>query len=245
MEINNNHLIVFIAYKHFDIVKSSLDSISNYEKADIFVVENKSENSVELENYFSTKNLLGYIQFEDNIANSAITIFIRDFWDLISQYDYVTITDGDLFIADINETFKEVIDAFKNPQIIVSSVDLWQGNSYLNEVRLSEKEYLEDSLVNQREFGSVEGITGAFLITIQNKDLEAIRGYLFVDNYLANKVNNMQGKWFKTNKNLAYHLTWDLYYEGNEYFEFKKQVFDKIWFIEKHCNYKIIKYGRN
>jgi hypothetical protein len=239
------HLIVLIAYKHFDIVKSSLDSISNYENADIFVVENKSENSVELENYFSTKNLVGYIQFEENIANSAITIFIRDFWDLISQYDYVTITDGDLFIADIKETFKEVIDAFKNPQIIVSSVDLWQGNSYLNEVRLSEKEYLEDSLQNQREFGSVEGITGAFLITIQNKDLEAIRGYLFVDNYLANKVNDMQGKWFKTHKNLAYHLTWDLYYEGNEYFEFKKQVFDKIWFIEKHCNYKIIKYGRN
>lgn len=239
------HLILFIAYKHISIIKSSLDSIINYKDSDIFVIENKSENSIELETYFNSKNLLGYVQFEENIANSAITIFIRDFWDLIIQYDYVTITDGDLLIADINETFKEVIDAFKNPQIIVSSVDLWQGNSYLNEVRLSEKEYLEDYSENQREFGSVEGITGAFLITIQNKDLDAITGYLFVDNYLANKVNDMRGKWFKTHKNLAYHLTWDLYYEGNEYFEFKKQVFDKIWFIEKHCNYKIIKYGRN
>lgn len=239
-----NHLIVFIAYKHIEIVKSSLDSIINYENADVFVVENKSENSNEFENYFSTKNIIGYIQFETNIANSAITIFIRDFWDLILQYEYVTITDGDLFIADINETFKEVIDAFKNPEIIVSSVDLWQGNSYLNQVRLSEKEYLEDSLLNQREFGSIEGITGAFLITIQNKHLDAIRGYLFVDNYLADKVNKMQGRWFKTNKNLAYHLTWDLYYEGNEYFEWKKQVFDKIWFVEKKCNYKIIKYGK-
>jgi|LakMenE18May11ns_1017448.scaffolds.fasta_scaffold9953054_7 hypothetical protein len=239
-----NHLIILIAYKHFDIVKSSLDSIIGYKNADVFVVENKSENSIELENYFITKDLVGYIQFETNIANSAITIFIRDFWDLISQYDYVTITDGDLFIADINETFKEIIDAFKNPEIIVSSVDLWQGNSYLNEVRLSEKEYLEDSLVNQRDFGGIEGITGAFLITIQNKHLEAIRGYLFVDSHLANKVNEMQGRWFKTNKNLAYHLTWDLYYEGNEYFEWKKQVFDKIWFVEKYCNYKIIKYGK-
>lgn len=239
-----NHLIVFIAYKHIEIVKSSLDSIINYENADVFVVENKSENSNEFENYFSTKNIIGYIQFETNIANSAITIFIRDFWDLILQYEYVTITDGDLFIADINETFKEVIDAFKNPEIIVSSVDLWQGNSYLNQVRLSEKEYLEDSLLNQREFGSIEGITGAFLITIQNKHLDAIRGYLFVDSYLADKVNKMQGRWFKTNKNLAYHLTWDLYYEGNEYFEWKKQVFDKIWFVEKKCNYKIIKYGK-
>jgi hypothetical protein len=244
MEIIKNHLIVFIAYKHVDIVKSSLDSIIGYENADVFVVENKSENSVELENYFSTKDLVGYIQFENNIANSAVTIFIRDFWDLIMQYEYVTITDGDLLIHNINETFKEVIDAFKNPEIIVSSVDLWQGNNYLNEVRLSQKEYLEDCLLNQREFGSIEGITGAFLITVQNKHLDAIRGYLFVDNHLANKVNNMQGRWFKTNKNLAYHLTWDLYYDGNEYFEWKKQVFDKIWFTEKHSNYKIIKYGR-
>jgi hypothetical protein len=109
MEINKNHLIVFIAFKHFDIVKSSLDSIIGYESADVFVVENKSENSVELENYFSTKNLVGYIQFETNIANSAVTTFIRDFWDLICNYEYVTITDGDLFIADVNETFKEVI----------------------------------------------------------------------------------------------------------------------------------------
>ena len=239
------HLIVFIAFKHFDIVKDSFESISNYEDADVFVVENNSENSIQFENYFKDKKQIGYIQFETNIANSAITIFIREFWDLIVQYEYVTITDGDLFIANINETFKEVIDAFKDPQIIVSSVDLWQGNSYLNEVRLSEKEYLEDSLLNEREFGSIEGITGGFLITIQNKHLDAIRGYLFVDNYLANKVNEMQGRWFKTNKNLAYHLTWDLYYEGNEYFEWKKQIFDKIWFTEKQSNFKIINYGKS
>jgi hypothetical protein len=239
------HLIVFIAFKHFDIVKDSFESISNYEDADVFVVENNSENSIQFENYFKDKKQIGYIQFETNIANSAITIFIREFWDLIVQYEYVTITDGDLFIANINETFKEVIDAFKDPQIIVSSVDLWQGNSYLNEVRLSEKEYLEDSLLNEREFGSIEGITGGFLITIQNKHLDAIRGYLFVDNYLANKVNEMQGRWFKTNKNIAYHLTWDLYYEGNEYFEWKKQIFDKIWFTEKQSNFKIINYGKS
>lgn len=237
------HLIVFIAFKHLDIVKSSFESISNYEIADFFVVENKSENSLELEDYFKTKNLLGYIQFEENIANSAITTFIRDFWDLISNYEYVTITDGDLFFSDINETFKEIIDAFKYPDTVVSSVDLWQGNSYLNHIKLSKKEYIQDATLNTRVFGSIEGITGAFLITIQNKNLEAIQGYLFVDNYLANKVNSMQGRWFKTNKNLAYHLTWDLYYEGNEYFEWKKQVFDKIWFVEKHGNYKILKYG--
>jgi hypothetical protein len=238
------HLIVFIAYKHVDIVKSSLESIFYYADSDVFVVENKSENSTDFEYYFSGKNLAGYIQFETNIANSAITIFIRDFWELICQYDYVTITDGDLFISDINETFKEIVDAFKNPEVVVSSVDLWQGNNHLNQVRLTQKEYLEDSLSNQREFGSIEGITGGFLMTVQNKHLEAIKGYLFVDNELANKVNQMQGRWFKTNKNLAYHLTWDLYYDGNEYFEWKKQIFDKIWFVEKHSNYKIVKYGK-
>jgi hypothetical protein len=32
-----------------------------------------------------------------------------------------------------------------------------------------------------------------------------------------------------------------LYYEGNPYFEFKKQVFDKIWFKEQHSGYDVIK----
>jgi hypothetical protein len=36
---------------------------------------------------------------------------------------------------------------------------------------------------------------------------------------------------------LVYHLTWDLYVEGNEYFEYKKQVYDKIFFEEKQSNY--------
>lgn len=239
-----NHLIVFIAFKHVDIIKSSLESIIKYENSDVYIVENKSENSPELEGYFVNKNIKGYVQFEDNIANSAITIFIRDFWDLITKYEYVTITDGDLFIADINETFKEILNAFKNPETIVSSADLWQGNNHLNEIRLSQKEYLQDSISNNRNCNSVEGITGGFLMTIQNKHLDVLRGYLFVDNHLAQKVNEMQGRWFKTNKNIAYHLTWDLYYEGNEYFEWKKQVYDKIWFTEKQCNYKIIKDDR-
>jgi len=101
---------------------------------------------------------------------------------------------------DINETFKEIIDAFKNPEVVVSSVDLWQGNNYINQIRLSQKEYLEDSLSNQRELGSVEGIKGGFLMTIQNKHLDAIRGYLLVDNELANKINQMQGSGLKPTK---------------------------------------------
>ena len=47
----NNHLIIFIAYKHIEIVKSSLDRIIKYDNADVFVVENKSENSNEFKNY--------------------------------------------------------------------------------------------------------------------------------------------------------------------------------------------------
>jgi hypothetical protein len=237
MEISKNHLIIFIAYKHVDIVKSSLDSVFDYQNSDVFVVENKSENSVELENYFNTKDLVGYIQFESNIANSAVTIFIKDFWDLILKYDYVTITDGDLLIADINETFKEIILALSNSEIGVASADLWQGNNYLYDERKGLPEYISDSKNNETEFGCIEGNTGAFFITLRNENIYILKDLLFVDSYLYHRLTAFQKKWFKTRKNLVYHLTWDLYVEGNEYFEYKKQVYDKIFFEEKQSNY--------
>lgn len=236
-----NHLIIFIAFQQTDIIKLSFDSISKYDIADFFVIENRSENSEAIEEYFSTKNLAGYIQFNENIANSAVSIFVKDYWDYICQYQYVTITDGDLYVHNVDASFREILYAFHNPEVAVSSSDLWQGNNHENPTRLSLKEYLIDSYNNTRQFDSIEGNTGGFLITIQNKHLFLIQNMLFVDSYLSHKVNKSGLRWYKTNKNLAYHLTWDLYIEGHPYYEWKKQVYNTIWFEEKFSEYKKIR----
>jgi hypothetical protein len=235
------HLIVFLAYKHLGIVSESFESIKDVD-ADIFIVENQSENSKAIANYFEDKNHIGYIQFHENVANSSMSIFIADYWGLIEQYDYVTFTDGDLYVHDVKAMFVEIFDAFKNPEVIISSADLWQGNNYLNSERLGLDIFVNDSKCNMALFGSVQGHTGNFFITIKHEDINLLRlNKLYLDSFLAETVNSLNRTWFKVNRNKVYHLTWDLYYEGNPYFEFKKQAFDKIWFKEHYSGYDILK----
>jgi hypothetical protein len=235
------HLIVFLAYQHLDIVCKSFESIKDVD-ADIFIVENKSENSRAIADYFQDKNHFGYIQFHENIANSSITIFIADFWHLIEQYEYVTFTDGDLYVYDVKSMFDEIFDAFKNPQVAISSADLWQGNNYLKEQRLGLESFINESNCNTELFGSIQGHTGNFFVTIKHEEIGILKkNKLYLDSFLAKSVNAMNKTWFKVNRNKVYHLTWDLYYNGNPYFEFKKQVFDKIWFKEHYSSYDVIK----
>ena len=235
------HLIVFVAYQHLDIISKSFESIKDVD-ADIFIVENQSENSREIADYFEDKNLVGYIQFHENIANSCMSIFIAHYWELIQQYEYVTLTDGDLYVHDAKAMFNEIFDAFKNPEVIISSADLWQGNNYTNSVRLDLERFVNESKCNRALFGSIQGHTGNFFITIKQQDINLVRqNKIYLDSFLAESVNAMNRTWFKVNRNKVYHLTWDLYYDGNPYFEFKKEVFNKIWFKEHHSGYDILK----
>ena len=236
------HLIIFVAYQHLDIISKSFESIINLD-ADIFIVENQSENSKAIASYFEDKNLIGYIQFHNNIANSCISIFIAKYWKLIQQYEYITFTDGDLYVYDSKAMFDEIFDAFKDPYAIISSADLWQGNNYLLESQKQGLDEFKEEINNSiYSFGSIQGHTGNFFITIQHKDIEIVRqNEIYLDSFLADTVNAMNRSWYKTNKNKVYHLTWDLYIEGNPYFEYKKQVYDKIWFKKYHSDYDIIK----
>lgn len=230
------HLVIFFCYKNAEHIIQSFDSIKEYD-ADFFVIENPSENSEIVKNYFFSQNLKGYLQFHENICNSAIKIMLNDYWGMINEYEYLTITDGDLFVYDINSTFNEIISALDNNEIGVASADLWQGNNYIYDIRKGVEEYLLESSNNNTEFGCVEGNTGAFFVTLKNENFYILKDLLFVDSYLYHKLTAFGKRWFKTKRNLVYHLTWDLYVEGNEYFEYKKQVYDKIFFQEKHSNY--------
>jgi hypothetical protein len=235
------HLIVFLAYRHLDIIRCSFESIKNAD-ADIFIVENQSENSRAIADYFEDKNHIGYIQFHENVANSSMSIFIADYWNLIEQYEFVTFTDGDLFVYDIKAMFEEVFDAFKNPQVIISSADLWQGNNYQNVERLGTDSFLKEMSSNQTEFGSIQGHTGNFFVTVKHQDINLFRlNKLYLDSFLAETVNGLNRSWYRVNRNKVYHLTWDLYVEGNPYFEFKKQVFNTIWFKEHYSGYDVLR----
>lgn len=235
------HLIVFLAYKNVEIVTKSFESIKDVD-ADIFIVENQSENSKVIADYFEGKNHVGYIQFHENVANSSMSIFIADYWGLIEQYEYVTFTDGDLYVNDVKLMFDEIFDAFKNPEVIISSAELWQGNNYTNSVRLDLERFVNDSECNSELFGSVQGHTGNFFVTVKHQDINLFRmNELYLDSFLAQAVNGLNRSWYKVNKHKVYHLTWDLYVDGNPYFEFKKQVFNTIWFKKYYSGYDVLK----
>jgi len=242
------HLIVFLAYKHPVIIHNSFDSIYKKSDADFFVIENPSENSGVIEDYFKEftkfKDFIGYIRFHENIANSSINIFLENFKDLISKYEYITITDGDLFVYNIEDAFTEIFEGLEMPNVVVATCDLWSGNNYLNETILDVKDYImyNHSLKksNQKRWCE-QGHTGNFLLTLKTKNISIFDNIIYVDSFIAEKINKLGLSWVHTTKNLAYHETWDLYREGNPYYEFKKQVFDKIWFKKQHSEYDILK----
>jgi hypothetical protein len=226
------HIIVFLAFENLDIIKTSFDSIKDA-NADFFVVENKSENSDAIKKYFLGEKLIGYIQFEKNARANAMNVFVKDFYALLLKYDFITITDGDLFVYDIKDTFSEIISTFSHPDCYVCGASLYMGNNYLNigSNRVVGTQPYIDHMKSKTGVkpASTFGRTGGYLLTFSNKTLFLIKDIHFIDTNIFNRVNNNGGKCFRTTKNVAYHLTWDLYFDGNPYYENKKNNLAQIW----------------
>ena len=86
------HICILFCFNNVDHIITCYESLQ-IDNVDFFVIENKSENSDLISTYFKTKPLTGYLQFNSNISNNAVTIFLKDFRSLLEQYDYITITD--------------------------------------------------------------------------------------------------------------------------------------------------------
>lgn len=243
----HKQLIVFLAYSELDIIKTSFNSILRPE-FDYFIVENKSTNSERIADYFielrrDNPNILGYIQYSDNIAASAIDYFIQDFNELLCKYDYISITDGDFYMYDICDAMKEVRMGFNYTDCIVSSVKLYEGNNYGNPATrvVGTDHYIYNQQSKHPEsYNPVPGITSNCFITFKPTFLEKLKEIHYIDTTIYQVVESIQGRWYITTKNEAYHLTWDLYIDDHPYFEWKKAVIHNIWDIKPRVEYKQI-----
>jgi hypothetical protein len=160
-------------------------------------------------------------------------VFVRDYYDLLSKYDFITYTDGDLLFYDIKETLKEIISTFKNPKCYVCGASLYQGNNYSN-IGPNRVVGIKTNIDFMKSRSHIEpaskfGQTGGYLLTFTNKTLFLIKDIHFIDTNICKNAVRNGGKCFKTTKNVAYHLTWDLYFEGNPYYENKKNNLVEIW----------------
>jgi len=225
------HICVFLAFKNIEHIKLSFDSMY-HDDVDFFIVENHSENSNGIYEYFKTKKLVGYIKFNENIAANAMNVFFKDYKDLLLNYDFITMTDGDLYVYNIKETFDEIRSALDRNVCSIASAALYMGNWYSvrnNNRMIGIEHYIKFMEKNTIPFGCVGGSTSGYLMTVRKGNLHIFENIHFIDTNILNKVNSLGLSWYKTNKNLVYHLTWDLYVEGNEYFEWKKKVYPGIW----------------
>lgn len=234
------HICVFLAYQNIEHIKLSFESMY-LDSVDYFIVENFSENSDSIKEFFTKKKLKGYIQFEKNISATAVNIFIKNFYNLLCSYDIITITDGDLFIYDIKDAFQEIIQNLHLPSVGISSISLFQDNNYTNKERIIGV----DNYINKQKTFSVSSPVfiqnGNYLTTFKKEDIHHLTNVHYLDSCIYNYFLSMNKASVATSKNTAYHLTWDLYFDGNPYYEWKKQVIKHIWRQQEDCKFiKII-----
>jgi hypothetical protein len=228
------HISVLFCYNNFNHIKKCYESLKT-SGVDFFVVENKSENSDDILNFFINEKLIGYIQFEENITYKAMEIFIKDYYNLLNEYDYITFTDCDLLLEDSVETFNEIKKNLEFDNVLISCVDL-SLNNYPTHINLGYN-WIPKPISENQYF--IECLTGIHLCTSKKINLSLFLGK-FLDSNIAERVYERGGIWVKTKISKAIHLTWDLYFDGNNYYEYKKNT-DNIWNHNRVCDYKKIK----
>lgn len=228
-----NHICVLFCYRNFEHIKQCFDSICD-NKTDYFIVENHSHNSSDIEKYFLDKKIEGYIQFEKNITNNAVNIFLRDFKYKLREYKYITFSDCDLLVNDKEMLFDELFSNLEHKDVLISCADLEMEN--LPKVKGSEN-WIPSSTTGK---DYIEGYTGIHYLTIKNENLNFFDNTHFLDVNLHLKCKKWKKKWVKTLNNKVYHLTWDIYITGNEYFEFKLKNHSNLWNHKAVCDYKKI-----
>ena len=218
------HICVLICYLNYEHIIKCYKSLQT-EFTDFFIVENKSVNSDKIHKFFMKEKPLGYIQFQENISNNAMKIFLEDFKYLLKDYEYITRSDCDLYIEDSISTFNEIFKNLQFENVIMSSVDLSLLNLPRN-IKGSDK-WIPNPKKITKDY--IEGNTGGHLMTVKNNDLNLFYATKCKDTLIYKEVCKRNKKWVKTLINKAYHLTWDLYYDGSDYLKFKRQQGNKLW----------------
>lgn len=231
-------LCVLNTFFNYDHIRECFDSIDTNE-IDFFILENKSKYSDLIESYFKDKKVIGYIQSEENVTHGTVDYFIKNYKDLIEEYDYITITDGDLLVDDIRSLYSEIISILDEDRVMVCCVDLKNDNLPLHTIPESINWVPKSTTINNKY---LNGFSGTHMLTLKKENLFLITSIdKFIDVTVQRNVMINNGVWAKTLINKAKHLTWDYYYNGNEYYEWKK---NNQWTLGTHnkiTNFKKIR----
>ncbi len=229
------HICILWCFNNLEHIAKCFESVYMPE-IDYFIVENISPNSAEIEKYFKCKRLAGYIQFEQNIGDNAVKIFLRDYQHFLRGYSYITFSDGDLLVDNVRFMFAEMGGILENPAIGVVTVDLKMDNFPHHLAKPTDWIPLPVAVGPNY----IESQTGAHLMTLKQRNLGVmLNAPKALDNFFRAQCANMRLKWVKTKISKAYHLTWDYYQKGHPYYEFRKNN-PNIFNHNKMSNFKKI-----
>ena len=77
-------------------------------------------------------------------------------------------------------------------------------------------------------------------MTLKKEHYKIIDNIKFRDVILWSQIKHKNLKWVSTKKNKVIHLTWDLYYEGSDYYSFKMKNMNQLWNHDKITSYSIL-----
>ena len=84
--------------------------------------------------------------------------------------------------------------------------------------------------------------TGMHMVTFKKSSIDILLNGRVIDSVLCQKVKNNKKLWVSTIYNKAFHLTWDLYTQKNDYYNYKKTKIRNglIQNINNNNKYKVL-----
>jgi hypothetical protein len=224
------HLCILICYNNVEHIIKCYENIKNND-IDFIIIENFSENTKHIKEYFIKQNIKKYFLFQENITNNAVNIVLKDHISILKEYKYITFSDCDLYLKNSSETFFEIFDILEINNIGVCCVDLSMDN--LPDIPGSEGWIPQPKQITEKY---IECDTGIHFMTFKNENIKIVENVNFLDSNLANRTKQLGKKWVKTITNKAVHLTWDLYRDNNEYYQYKVKN-KNLWSHNKTSRY--------
>ena len=206
------HICCLHVFYNLNETIKCFESLKNL-NMDFVILEDESDHSPEIQEYFSDKNILKYCLFRDSGGNTLS--FYRDEVDLLKTYDYITVSDCDLYHEDQGIVFNEIRSILDNhPEVGACSASLSDENLPV---------WAQAWGMGGSDVGAsyIVAETGIWLTTFKSNFSEIFNVNCWWDFLIRNQCMTLGKKWVRTKINSVYHLTWDLYSEAEPFGDYQ------------------------
>lgn len=256
-------LILMTCFFHFEFIERTLKSILCSKgdfMIDVYFLENPSKYSPKISALAKQYNIKHFI-CNGNIAGQVNVIFIRDNIELLSQYDFISITESDVVLDPyaINEALKILK---KHNKIDICSIDLNMNLNKYNQIKSKTIKWVPTGTICD---DYIKGATGfQFILFRKNILLDLINKILTgkLCSKIARGVKNFNGLsdtnlkqfcdkycklWVRTKYHKLDHIGWETELDNKtkltqEYVNIKNMNLNgKIRININYNNYKLVK----